>query len=98
MLQRQLPVNFPPDPGRLAVTDGYFFNGGFLTCLIAHEFLRQSLGQRQRLVLDLAFRQCLLELLYAFVGYDPTDHSGSNPSSLAFAKPASALSYSPLFR
>ena len=26
MLQRQLPVNYPPDPGRLAVTDGYFFN------------------------------------------------------------------------
>ena len=28
MLQRQLAVDYPPDPGRLAVTDGYSKKGG----------------------------------------------------------------------
>ena len=38
-----------------------------MTHLTPHDFLKQSLGQRQRLVLNLAVRQCLLELLDAFV-------------------------------
>ena len=35
MLQRQLPVNYPPDPGRLAVTDGYSRKGRYLMLVAA---------------------------------------------------------------
>ena len=42
--------------------------GPFLTCLTPHGFLRQSLGQAQRLAANLALRQRLLELLLASVG------------------------------
>ena len=44
-----------------------FFIGGFLTSLTPHGFQKQSLGQRRWLVENRADRQCLLELLDAFV-------------------------------
>ncbi len=43
---------------------------GFSGCVTPHDFLKQSLGQRQQLMLNIAFRQGLLELLDAGVG-DP---------------------------
>ena len=38
-------------------------NGPLMTHLTPHDFLRQSLGQRQRLAANLAVRQCLIEAL-----------------------------------
>ena len=40
---------------------GVRFSGRFAVCLAPHGFLKQSLGQRQRLAFDLAVRQRLLE-------------------------------------
>jgi len=37
MLQRQLPVDYPPDPGRLAITDGYSKKGGFMIYITSNE-------------------------------------------------------------
>ena len=50
------------------LTATYSKMGGFLACLTSDEFIKQSPGQRQRLVVNLAVWQCLLELLHAFVG------------------------------
>ena len=41
--------------------------GPLMTHLTPHGILGQSPGQRKRLVLDLAVRQCLLEFLNAFL-------------------------------
>ncbi len=53
----------------LAVTDGYSKMGPFTGSLTPHEFLRQPLAQRQRLVRNLTVWQCLLEILDALVSH-----------------------------
>ena len=41
--------------------------GPFAARLTSHDFLRQSFGQLQRLVLNLAVRQCLPKVFHASV-------------------------------
>ena len=62
------PGHTPPTWVGVSVAAPVRASGPLMTHLTPHDFLRQSLGQRQRLSGNLALRQCLLELLDAFVG------------------------------